>query len=304
MLNLPVHDIAAFAPYALEGDEWKPIRVVLPSEGIDVPPFGLPTGRSRRFESFTHVARARALAESLTIPAHLADTPPEAAIRVRSWGEPIVLFFSVEKAPLEGAPVLGQTLGAASGASFRTPLTEFGDYFPTVQKHFDEVADLPLDDAFSRLESIAEQARETTLAQLDTEPPIRLFGLEIPRTDVLAYGSVLVILVQLYFFLHVSALARSIVATPPDLLAPWIGLYDARIARATFLLSIAAPPLAAQLMTLTAALPLGFIEKTPWLVYTIGSLIVSCIFTVAAIVATTRIWKTGSSGLIADEAAD
>jgi hypothetical protein len=291
LLNLPVHDIAGFAPYALEGETWKATRVVLPSVGYKVSPKGMPTSASRVFEGFTNAIRARTLAESVPVPAHLAEPAYDAAMRVGRGGVSIILFFAVDEDSLERIPVLRETLEASTDVSFRAPLTEFDDYFPMIQANFSEVADLPLEGAFERLATIAEEAREKTRVELDSAPPVRLFGLEIPRTDVLAYGSLLVIFIQLYFYLHVSTLARSIAAAPPEPLAPWIGLYDTGLARGTYLLSIAVPPLAALVMTLVGALPLRFIGETSWLVYSFATLIVSLVLIVATVTATARIWK-------------
>ncbi len=291
LLNLPVHDIAGFAPYALEGETWKATRVVLPSVGRKEPPKGIPTSASRVFEGWTNLIRARTLAESVPVPEHLADPAYDLAMRVGKGDVSIILFFAVDEDCVESIAVLRDTLGASTNVSFPAPLTKFDDYFPMIQANFSDVADRPLEDAFERLTTIAEEAREKTRVELDSAPPVRLFGLEIQRTDILAYGSLLVIFMQLYFYLHVSTLARSIAAAPPEPLAPWIGLYDTRLARGTYLLSIAVPPLAALVMTLVGALPLRFIGETSWLVYSFASLIVSLVLIVATVTATARIWK-------------
>lgn len=79
-------------------------------------------------------------------------------------------------------------------------------------------------------------------AKLDAD--ITIFGLAIPAKVVSRWGGAIVVLAQFYFWLHLRGFARELRAVSEPTLAPWIGVYDDLLARATTALSaFALPPL-------------------------------------------------------------
>ena len=295
LLRLPVFGLD-FAPYVLVDDQWKQASIVPPSQGYYEPPEGLPTTTAERSDIFANLHRARQVGGRYRDNQHPDNDTPEAAVELRFGAKSVVLFFSATQEPVERIPALERTLREAEIANYRKPLTEFAEYFPFVEQQFERVADLPLDRALIVLGDIVDEVRDSIALRLEDEPPVSVFGLQIPRTDVVAFGSVLVVLLQLYFFLHLSAMAQSISRSESGALAPWVGIYDQPLARATYLFSVAAPPLIVQITVMTVDLPVKITSGTAWLVYSWSTLLVSIALVLASIAVTSRIWKRVTTG--------
>ncbi len=133
-------------------------------------------------------------------------------------------------------------------------LSAFIDYYNTpwgpgsFARNFPELSALTIDISdynFDKLKSILE--RESSKAQDDIE----LFGLTIPAVVIAKWGSLIIVIVQLYFILHLRALRQQTGPTRDLTLAPWIGVYPDMLSRMTTAVSACLlPPLLLGIITL------------------------------------------------------
>jgi hypothetical protein len=143
-------------------------------------------------------------------------------------------------------------------------LSAFNDYYNTpwgpgsFAMNFPELSALTIDISdysFDKLKSILE--RESIRSQDDIE----LFGLTIPAVVIAKWGSLIIVIVQLYFILHLRTLQQQAGPARDLTLAPWIGVYPDMLSRITTAVSACLlPPL------LLSAITLPDIASNPGLV--------------------------------------
>ena len=133
------------------------------------------------------------------------------------------------------------------------------------------------DVAFSELASVANEFNldyielkqlpdRLTAMQTKAEPGIEIIGLKIPQKQITRWGAVLLLAVQLYFWLHLHELTGRIDPASPGWDVAWIGVYRSMLALVSMLITSCALPF-------VAALYLGEHIKQPyrpvaWILYT------------------------------------
>lgn len=141
------------------------------------------------------------------------------------WGE-VQLPVLVESVPLN-------TLSAFIG---HYGLTRVRGSFAV---NFPELVALTVDETAYGLDTLqALLISRSERAQDDIE----LFGLVIPSVLIARWGGLIILIVQLYFFLHLRALRDQIGQGRDAPLAPWIGIYPDRISKTAAALSACALP--------------------------------------------------------------
>jgi hypothetical protein len=74
---------------------------------------------------------------------------------------------------------------------------------------------------------------------------LSIFGINIPVELVTTWGTVTIILVQLYFFIHLLELSRKLHHDDPGWDVPWLGMYSSLISKMAYFCSAALVPLCA-----------------------------------------------------------
>ena len=115
---------------------------------------------------------------------------------------------------------------------------KFEAAFPELNSVSTGISTLEINDAVHRLESqVASSERN-----------ISLLGFTIPLSQLARWGVLVLLSVQLYFWLHLHELAARIEPEAEGWNVAWIGLYTSRAATAVALLSCFLLPLAAALI--------------------------------------------------------
>lgn len=94
--------------------------------------------------------------------------------------------------------------------------TSFEGAFPSLHNEFQSIASL----------SLSEIENEITRRLENTGGNIEVVGLSFPASALRAVGIAIILTVQLYFYLHLSALVRRIETNDEAFDVPWIALYN------------------------------------------------------------------------------
>jgi hypothetical protein len=105
--------------------------------------------------------------------------------------------------------------------------------FPELESIPEEFNDIPLDKAISRIADL----------QPKQEQEVEIVGLRIPVVELARWGTLLLLSVQLYFWLHLHELHSKLEPTSPGRDVPWIGIYTSKAAFTSTLLSGCAAPI-------------------------------------------------------------
>jgi hypothetical protein len=117
----------------------------------------------------------------------------------------------------------------------RVPLGEFDHAFGDLAKLAKGLETLRIDQLLDYVRRLRD----------DEGRSISLLGVSVPRRVVSQWGIVLLIAVQVYFVLHLEH-ARGLTFSPRLIRTyPWIGVYQGRAPRATFVSSVSVLPMAA-----------------------------------------------------------
>lgn len=109
----------------------------------------------------------------------------------------------------------------------------------TFQNAFREVASVSNGLDQIDLKEVPDRIRN---AEAQAEQNLEVFGLRVPVAQVGQWGTLLLVAVQFYFWLHLHELTGRIEPTDPGWNVAWIGVYFSRLAIATLLLSSCALP--------------------------------------------------------------
>ncbi|MBS0417716.1 MAG: hypothetical protein JSR66_08380 [Proteobacteria bacterium] len=111
----------------------------------------------------------------------------------------------------------------------------------------------PFDSAFREL-AVASRDNETISitdalhrmvdSQSKGEQTVEAMGLKIPAPELTRWGVILIVCVQIYFWLHLRQFSRRIKSHSPGLGVAWIGVYGSTLAMVTTLLSACLLPAA------------------------------------------------------------
>jgi hypothetical protein len=105
--------------------------------------------------------------------------------------------------------------------------------FPDLELVTRNYADLPL----QKVRDILDGERERSAGER-----VEILGMKIPSSGVRRWGSVIVLVVQLYLCLHLNALRVSLVAKQNIGSIAWVGLYPDLVSRIVCLFSILIMP--------------------------------------------------------------
>jgi hypothetical protein len=119
--------------------------------------------------------------------------------------------------------------------------------FPAVGKKFEETfpelhdftkmnPKMSLDDVSRLLQSELKRERSSE--------KIEFLGLKFPESDLATWGAVIIVVIQLYFWLHLRTLKQRITYSDASRRVAWIGLYPDAFARAVSLLTACILPAA------------------------------------------------------------
>jgi hypothetical protein len=93
-----------------------------------------------------------------------------------------------------------------------------------------------------------------------------VFGMKVPLSLITSWGIVIVLSVQLYFFLHMREFHSKIKPLDPGLDVPWIAVYPSRMSRAVYLTTLLLPLIAVSLLASHASASLihSFAKEHLW----------------------------------------
>jgi hypothetical protein len=114
------------------------------------------------------------------------------------------------------------------------------------------------EDDFSDLAHAARDAKSYDLSlsdfesQLDKTPLKQLsdfeaFGMKFPLEQVTLWGTIVVLAIQLYFYVYLSELSRKMQPTDAGWDVPWVALVPSTFARAIFFVTVVVLPVSAQI---------------------------------------------------------
>jgi len=107
------------------------------------------------------------------------------------------------------------------------------------------------DRSFEELASLTKNIEGSSLNNLQdhfkselkrTGDQFEIFGVSIPASALSLWGIIILIGIQLYFFLHLHTFISRIGVNDPGMLVPWLGIYDNYFARTIFVLSVSLLP--------------------------------------------------------------
>lgn len=81
------------------------------------------------------------------------------------------------------------------------------------------------------------------------------FGLHIPPHVATRFGIFVILAIQWYFFLHLAELDKAFDPNAPGWCVPWIGIYEKRTAKTTFIISVTLFPLLTMIVLITKGAP-------------------------------------------------
>lgn len=130
----------------------------------------------------------------------------------------------------------------------------FEDCFPDLTK------------ASAGLESLKlADVREHLIQELEKGDSVfEAFGLKIPSAQLTFWGSIAVLSVQLYFFLHLKELHTKIQPRDSGWDVPWLGMYSSWLSRVVFAVTVSALPLGAVGLLSYRALPPHLLAVAQW----------------------------------------
>ncbi|MCH9026337.1 MAG: hypothetical protein IIA05_04360 [Proteobacteria bacterium] len=109
----------------------------------------------------------------------------------------------------------------------------FAEAFRELDGFTSEIGDVRLDSVARVLENERKRTSESFQA----------FGLKVPAAELYRWGSPLLVVIQLYFLLHLNALTSAVAASERRSV-PWIGIYNNRLSRTVTVTSAVMLPLA------------------------------------------------------------
>ena len=211
-------------------------------------------------------ARAFSFGEAVDLAPHLSpgQTDPEVYLSAkfgireevsttRSFA-PRVWFVVIEFDSATGidlpfdeihVPIRIAATGKQGAQSLVVPGEDFGVPLGEFRTSFADLAGLSVG-----LESLKIEPLLSYVQRLrdESDQHIQLLGVDIPRTVISQWGVILLIAVQLYFFLHVQHLRRQALSAHTVATFPWLGLYPDRVSVAVFTASISILPAVAALL--------------------------------------------------------
>ncbi len=104
-----------------------------------------------------------------------------------------------------------------------------------------------LAEATGSLEQISLSQLESRLAQeaAKGQETFDAFGLKVPVTQLTLWGSVLLLSIQVYFYVHLKELDRKLGSDDPGWDVPWVAMYESRVSKMLFLISSCVLPVIA-----------------------------------------------------------
>jgi hypothetical protein len=108
----------------------------------------------------------------------------------------------------------------------------FDKAFPDLAKALGSFYEVSIEDMKDRLSQETGKGEES----------FELFSLKLPVRQLTTWGALILLSLQLYFYLHLSELSKKLGVDDPGWDIPWIGMYESRISRSLFFLSSCAIP--------------------------------------------------------------
>jgi len=124
---------------------------------------------------------------------------------------------------------------------------KFEETFPELYDYIKSNPRMGFDDVSRLLQSDLQRERSTE--------KIEFLGLKFPERDLATWGSLIIVIIQLYFWLHLRSLGSRLVTHDTCTKIAWIGLYPDIYARIVSFLTASMLPLAVMIY---AILALGF----------------------------------------------
>jgi hypothetical protein len=95
---------------------------------------------------------------------------------------------------------------------------------------------------------LKDLAAHVAALQAKPDEPVEVFGLKIPSGTISAWGFVLLLAIQSYFWIHLNEFSNRADLTTPGIEVAWIGVYRSRAARLAVMLSACVLPAVALLL--------------------------------------------------------
>ncbi len=111
----------------------------------------------------------------------------------------------------------------------------FEEAFPDLAKAVCSSEEVSLQDIVTHLEQESGKGPESFEA----------FGLKVPVVQLTKWGTVLLLSIQVYFYVHLRELSRKLGKDDPGWDVPWIGMYQSRLSRLILLVSSCIAPVLA-----------------------------------------------------------
>ncbi len=121
----------------------------------------------------------------------------------------------------------------------------FDAAFPEIAQVPAELMNIPLANLPARIADLQPKGEQN----------IEAVGLKIPASDLSRWGTLLVLAIQFYFWLHLNEFNRRIDPKSPGLDVAWIGVYRSRAARLTMIVSACVLPLVTLAMLVARIFP-------------------------------------------------
>lgn len=136
---------------------------------------------------------------------------------------------------------------------------DFASAFRDINAASSGIATLPINDAVHRIESEAAASQRE----------ISLLGLSIPISQLSRWGAILLLSVQLYFWIHLHELVNKIEPYAEGWDVAWIGLYITQAAFAVALVSCCLLPVCAAiaLATKIISIEVYYYKTAEWYLY-------------------------------------
>lgn len=145
---------------------------------------------------------------------------------------PHLATYSFQFRPIGPDRYTGRQRLASSSAYFER-YGSFAEAFRELDGFTSEIGDVRLDSVARVLENERKRTSESFQA----------FGLKVPAAELYRWGSPLLVVIQLYFLLHLNALTSAVAASERRS-APWIGIYNNRLSQTVTVTSAVMLPLA------------------------------------------------------------
>lgn len=108
----------------------------------------------------------------------------------------------------------------------------FDESFPELSKVIGSFYEVSIEEIKDRLSQETGKGEES----------FEVFGLKLPVGQLTTWGTLILLSLQLYFYLHLSELSKKLGVDDPGWNVPWIGMYQSRPSRSLFFLTCCAVP--------------------------------------------------------------